>query len=127
MPTFICSFERAGVRYYFDYCTIKDAPLTCAMKRREYERYHFDRHGPGWANVLAADLARAVETGTSDPFARDLRATIACNRAGAAEKRLGVQKLCDLVLSRRDGDPRCKPSRAKRRSAATNDPRSLDE
>ena len=122
MPALICSFERDGVRYYFDFCTDKSAPMTCALKLREYKRHHFDRHGPGWADVLAAELKRATETGTSDPLSRDLRAAVAHNRAGPRESRLGIQKLIDLLLARRDGDPRCKLSHAKRRGAAARSP-----
>lgn len=118
MSIVICSFERAGVRYYFDYSTLTNAPTTCAMKLREYKRYYFDRHGPGSMSELAAHLQRADVTGTSAPHARDLRATIATNCAGPRAGYLGVQKLLDLVLSRREGDPRCKPSRRQRSATA---------
>ena len=101
MPTYICSFEREGVRYYFDFSSVVDAPTTCALKRREYERHYFRKYGTEGMRDLPARLKRATEKGTSAHGDPDLKATVWLNRAGPKERRISVKKLLDLVLTER--------------------------
>lgn len=113
MSRILCSFERGGARYYFDFCTVADAPATCALKLREYKRYYFDRYGPSEMYDLSSRLKRADEKGTSDRYSSSLNETIRENRAGPKEGRVGIKKLLDLVLAAREDNPHCKPPRRK--------------
>ena len=59
MATYICSFERASTRYYFDFSTVVDAPTTHAMTLAEYEHYYRQRYGEEGMRELPARLERA--------------------------------------------------------------------
>lgn len=101
MPTYICSAEREGVRYYFDYSTVVDAPTTGAMTRREYESYYRSKYGEANTESLLSRLARADARGTSSMLHANLADILSSNRAGPNEERLTVDQVVDLVLSAR--------------------------
>lgn len=101
MPTYICRFEHGGTPYYFDFSTVVDAPVSCAMKLREYKRYYFDKYGSEGMRDLPGRLARADAKGTSSISDKDLRDTVSFNRAGPKEGHVGVKKLLAMVLADR--------------------------
>lgn len=102
MPTYIGSFERDGVRYFFDYSTLIDAPTSCAMTREEYERHYVKqvvREAIQEARRHLPDrLMRAESKGTSSHTDNDLADMLAGNRAGERDEALTVDEVLAMVL-----------------------------
>lgn len=101
MPGIICSFERATVRFFFDYSTVVDAPTSCAMTLFEYRRYYRKQNGQAGMDHLAERLTRAIANGSSAFDRETLADMVALNRAGKGETRLTVDELIDLVMTNR--------------------------
>ena len=51
--------------FYFEWSTIVDAPVTCAMDKIELETYIKDKYGREGLDTLPARLERVEKNGTS--------------------------------------------------------------
>ena len=97
MPTYIASFEHEGTRYYFDYSTVVDAPVSELMTRAEYEGYYRRRWCRRGMQELPARLARTDVTGSSAMATETFDELVGCNRAGPNDKRLTVGEFLALA------------------------------
>lgn len=101
MPQYIGSFVHEGERWYFDYSTIVDAPVSVAMTLTEYRGYYRKKHGTEGMDGLPARLVRADSKGCSSMDGDTLDDMLRCNRAGKGEKHLKVKQVLEQVMAAR--------------------------
>lgn len=97
MPTFI--IHRNGL--FFEWSTVIDAPVTCAMTREEYEAHYQNMHGLLGMRELPDRLERAVESGTSSRGRSSVEDMVAGNRAGEDESELSFDAVIEMVIDSR--------------------------
>jgi len=100
MPTYICSFEKpAGVRHFFLWSTVVDAPVSYAGTRGELEHYYRGMYGQEGMRGFPESIKRAIAKGTSSFVDESLESLISCNRAGPNETELTYDELIDYLMS----------------------------
>lgn len=104
MPSFIGSFEHAGVRYFLTHSTVVDAPTSCATTEKEFTAYYLNYSALKVDAALAElrlRLERAKASGSSSVHTETFDCLVWWNRAGHQESRLTVDQYKALVLAAR--------------------------
>lgn len=104
MPSYVCSFEKDGRRWFFMHSTIVDAPTTCALTEEEFIAHYLSRSELKEQHAraeLRPRLERAIRHGSSCFNDDSLADAITCNRAGPKESRLTVEQYIAYLLSER--------------------------
>lgn len=86
---------------FFEWSTVMDAPVTCAMSRAEFASYYSQEHGAKAARGLALRLDRAVLEGCDAGDGRNAEDCVcgAGNRAGEDEEELSFEEVIALIRS----------------------------
>jgi hypothetical protein len=98
-----------GTRWFFEWSSIVDAPITAAMTEAELLEYYPRRRAEQAAEeargYLERELGRIKSYGTSSRLKHTAEDTIGiCNRAGEGETWLSAEQQLELCVRRRD-DP----------------------
>ena len=78
---------------YFEWSTIVDAPVTCAMTEEELRAHIKARYGEGGTAVLDKRIAACNERGTSMERDLTLDDVLSYNRAGRDETELTADEI----------------------------------
>ncbi len=89
MPRYILKLDK----WYFEWSTIPDAPITYGMTLEEFKTYYQNEYGLSGMDALPARLERVEESGTSAIPRQTADQLITFNRAGDNEENLSKELL----------------------------------
>jgi len=97
MPRYIIHHDGL----FFEYSTVVDAPVTCAMTENEFREYYINKNGDSGLVEVDERMQRAIKKGCSGYFSKSAEDELKGNRAGPNETELSFNEVIALTKAAR--------------------------